>query len=537
VAIGIIPGNIPKGKEKSLLDQLASLTGIPSAWIKALIEQAHANWYIPIGEVPAQQVQDRLSVLQSFGDAVKLSNFTSRFYYDGGIAPQSIGYVQYIPKEQLNEYLRKGYRSDEKVGMVGLEAWGENYLAGQRGATLYLTDSNGVNLNKLAQVDPKPAETIYTTLDKNLQIVAQKSLNGFRGAIVVLERNTGQILAIASSPTFDPNAFEPNNYNSYFETEVLNDPNRPLLNRASMGLYPMGSIFKTVTMSAALQSGVYTPETTYDCQYTFTKTGVTLYDWTYDHHVPPSGLLTLPEGLMRSCNTFFYDIGYTLFAKTGDKTVTDMARGYGFGSKTGIAEIEEEAGNMPYPTSQDEAVQMAIGQGPILATPLQVADEMAAIGNNGTVYKPNLVEKIVNSDGVPTYTFQPEVKNKVPISPENLKVLQDAMRSVVENKRGTGYYYMTGLGIPVSAKTGTATNPFGNSHAWFAGYTSDYNPDKPDLAIAVLCENAGEGSEIALPIFRRMVETYFLGRPQALFWWESTYYVTRTPKLTDTPKP
>ena len=158
VALGIIPGNIPEGREKSLIEQVAALTGKPSAWIKALIDKTGADWYIPVGEVPLQDVQDRLSVLQSFGDALQMTDFTSRFYYDGGIAPQSVGFVQSIPKDELNDYLRMGYRGDEKVGMAGLEKWGQDYLSGQRGASLYLTDSNGVNLNKLAQIDAKPAQ-------------------------------------------------------------------------------------------------------------------------------------------------------------------------------------------------------------------------------------------------------------------------------------------------------------------------------------------------------------------------------------------
>jgi cell division protein FtsI/penicillin-binding protein 2 len=537
VALGIYPSNIDPAHEKSMVDTLAALTGKPGPWIKALYAKAQPGVYIPVGEATAEDVKSHLTALKSFGDAVQWTNFTSRYYYDGGVAPQAIGYVQSIPKESLTEYLRKGYRLDEKVGLAGLEKWGQDYLAGQRGATLYLTDSNGVNINKLAQIDPKPAQSITTTLDKNLQLVAQKAIAGFRGAIVVLERDTGKVLAMASNPGFDPNAFETTNANWSYEAQALGDPNQPELNRATQGVYPLGSTFKTVTMSAALESKLYTPQTTYNCQYTFTKTGQTLYDWTYDHKVQPSGLLTLPEGLMRSCNTYFYDIGWTLYGQLGEKPVTDMARGFGYGSATGIEQVAEVSGNMPYPQSQDEAVQMAIGQGLILATPLQVADAMAAIGNGGTLYRPQLVEKITTADGVASYTFKPEVRGKLPLSSDNLKTLQDAMRSVVENQRGTGYYYMAGLGIPVSAKTGTATNSTGNSHAWFSGYTSAGDLDKPDLGIAVLCENAGEGSEIALPIFRRMVETYFFGRPLTAYWWESTFYVTRTPVPTATPKP
>lgn len=537
MALGIIPSEIDSASEKTLLNELSNLTGKPAAWIKALYSKAYPDYYIPVGEATAQAVQERLNVLSTLS-GLRMTSYTGRFYYDGGIGPHAVGYVQAIPKESLNEYLRKGYRIDEKVGASGLEKWGQQYLAGQRGASLVLTDANGVAISKLAQVDALPAQSITTTLDKNLQLTAQKAIESFRGAIVVLERDTGRVLAMASSPGFDPNAFEPNNENSsLLISAMLKNPNQPLINRASQTTYPLGSIFKTITMTAALESGLYTAQTTYDCQYTFTETGQTLYDWTYEHNVPPSGLLTLPEGLMRSCNTYFYHIGLDLYRQKGEKWVADIARGFGLGSAAGNGQVAENNGNIPNATNQDDAVQMAMGQGGILATPLQVAAFMAAIGNGGTLYRPQIVEKIAGPDGKSTLSFKPEVKGKLPISAANLRILQDAMRSVVENRRGTGWYYMSGLTIPVSAKTGTATNPFGNSHAWFAGYTSANQADKPDLAIAVLCENAGEGSEIALPMFRRMVETYFYGRPLSLYWWESTFWVTKTPLPTATPKP
>jgi penicillin-binding protein 2 len=173
VAIGIMPGKIDQAHERQMLDELSALTGKPAAWIKALYSSAGADWYIPVGEAPLQAVQERLKVLQTFGDAIVTDNFTSRYYYDGGISPHAIGYVQAIPLESVNDYLRQGYSINEKVGQSGLEKWGQDILAGQRGVTLYLTDPNGINLNKLSQIDPKPAQSIYTTLDKNLQIVAK----------------------------------------------------------------------------------------------------------------------------------------------------------------------------------------------------------------------------------------------------------------------------------------------------------------------------------------------------------------------------
>lgn len=537
VALGVIPGEIDSGKEKTLLAELAGLTGKPQAWIKALYEKAPANTYIAVGETTKQAFDERLSVLQNL-PGLQWNDFTGRYYYEGGIAPHAVGYVQAIPKESATEYQRKGFTIDEKVGARGLEKWGQDLLAGQRGVTLYLTDSSGNPISKLNQIDAKPAQSIYTTLDTNLQTVAQKSIAGFRGGIVVIERDTGRVITMVSSPGFDPNAFNTNNDNWQ---DLLNNqdanPNKPYINRASQTTYPLGSIFKTVTMSAALESGVYTAASTYDCQYAFKEIqGLTLYDWTYDHKVKPSGLLTLPEGLMRSCNTFFYHIGLDLYRQKGEKVVTDMARGYGLGSSTEINQVAEDPGSIPYPKNADEAVQMAIGQGGILVSPLQVANMMAAIGNGGTLYRPQIVEKIVGPDGNPSFTFKPEIKNMLPISQANLKILQDAMRSVVEKPRGTAYSIFTGMSIPIFGKTGTATNT-GNSHAWFAGFTSAGLPDKPDIAIAVLCENAGEGSEISAPIFRRLIETYFYGRPLTPYWWESTFYVTKTPSPTETPKP
>lgn len=542
-SVGVMSDQIIPDQENGLLDQLYKLLGISTENMRTLIDNSQPG-YVALGEAPKEEVDKRSSVLLSFGGMV-LREFSARYYYDGGIAPQSIGYVLSISKDDLEKYQRNGYQGNEKIGADGLERWGEPYLAGEHGGTLYVMDANGQPVTRIAEKDPTPSQSITTTIDKDLQDKIQKSFGDYRGAAVVLERNTGKILAIASAPGFDPNLFEPTNYNNGLLGNLLNNPERPLYNRATQGVYPLGSVFKIITMSAALESGAFTVDSKYDCQYFFTElAGFTGEDWTYKKEVPPSGMLTLPQGLMRSCNPYFYHIGYYLYETlgyTGD--VANMARGFGLGSPTGIVELAEESGSIPDPTSANDAVQMAIGQGAMLVTPLQVARFVAAVGNGGTLYRPQMVEKITKIDGIDSMVFTPEAQGTLPVKAETLKAVQDAMKLVVYDKRGTAYYVLANLPYKIAGKTGTATTPTGggNSHAWFAGYTDENRPNQPDIAVVVLIENGGEGSEMAAPFFRRIVQLYFSDNknPGRTLPWEASPYViaSPTPLVTDTPAP
>ncbi len=535
-ALGLTPGLLSGKSEGVLVAELALLCHRTQDSIKAAYAQAAPDWYVAICD---STVDEAKGILDLGASGLNVTPYSSRFYLDQGIAPQVVGYAGLIQKEDLTQYLRQGYRGDEKVGQMGIEYSMEKYLAGKHGGTLYIVDPNGQIVSTLATSQPQPADSVYLTIDNNLQLEVQKTLMSFTGAAVVLERDTGRVLAMASSPEFDQNLFDPNNFNSgYLLGNLVNDPTHPLLNRAAQGQYPLGSAFKPITMAAALESGLYLPQTTYDCQYHFTELqplgGPVLDDWTWMHcqdrlaagkecnttDSQPSGLLTLQEGLMRSCDPYFWHIGLDLYNNNRAGDIASMAKAFGLGAPTGIGVIDEKAGNIPVPGQPLDATNEAIGQGNVQVTPLQVARFVAAIGNGGTLYRPQLIEKVQPVNGAPVMTFKPEAAGTLPLRPDNLKAIQQAMEMVVKDPRGTAYYRFLGLDLPFAGKTGTAqTGPGLQPHAWFIGYTEDEaNSGKPDIAIAVVLENQGEGSDWAAPVFRGIVQAYYYGSIQTVPW-------------------
>ncbi len=557
-AFQVIPGDVTEEGRGTLLSEVWNLCGISMETLSQEIDNTPGQFGIPLCEASEQESERIRSIAPS---GLQWTDYNSRYYFEQGVGSNIVGYTQPIFAEEIETYRRLGYQGSEIVGQAGIEQWAENYLAGKHGGTLYVVNpATGAIVTKVGESQPQAADSVYLTIDRNLQYYTEQAIKGFTGAAVVLERDTGRVLAMASSPSFDSNLFQPNNPNNAMLGDVINSPYQPLVNRATQGQYPLGSVFKLITMSAGMESGLYTADTTYDCQYDWTKLSDPVrHDWTWQHcqdrlgrglecNTPdstPSGVLTLPEGLMRSCNPFFWDIGYTLFQNNRSNDIANMARAFGLGSLTGIGQIEENAGQIKDPNGDPvEVVNQAIGQGTVQVTPLQVARFIAALGNGGTLYRPQLVEKIEPVEGgEPLLAFQPDAKGTLPIQPFRMDIIKQAMISVVEDQRGTANFRLRGLRIPVAGKTGTAESGSGLPHAWFAGYTlASESTGKPDIAIAVILENQGEGSDWAAPVFQRIIETYYYGRPQTVLWFESNFGVTETPTPlggipTETPEP
>ncbi|MBN2084273.1 MAG: hypothetical protein JW748_03545 [Anaerolineales bacterium] len=554
VEIGIVSGEI--NDEDQVVAYVALALKTPREQIRLMIDYDHPDWYTPVGDVAKADILEIYGTLQNLG-GVRLTTTMMRYYFGGGVGAHVVGYTQQPSAETKEEYQARGYAGDERVGASGLEYWGEQFLAGRQGGQLWVTTATGSNLAMLAQSKPQAAMAIYTTLDRDLQQQMEQTLMGpFTGAAVVLNKNTGEVLAMMSSPGYDSNLFDPGSFNGSFNNgalvqSIINDARHPLVNRATRGLYPLGSVFKIITLAAGLESGLFTEDTVYnDVDGYFRELeGFTGTDWVIEKDMKPHGKMTLEQCLERSCNPCFWHVGLELYYQDA-WLVPNMAMAFGLGSATGISFVEEEAGFVPNPGwkhdtqgadwTGGDALNQAIGQGSLQVTPLQVADFVAAVGNGGTLYRPQILLSIRPPIGEAVLTFKPEVRGMLPVSPENLATIQRGMVGVVNNVKGTARHRFYGISdlVRIAGKTGTAqTTEYDLPHSWFVAYTFSEKPNKPDIAVAVIVERIGEGSTYAAPMARRIFEIYFQGRPTSYYAWESEYGMrgTNTPEETEEP--
>lgn len=509
VEVGVVPGEIED--EEKLLSELSRITGLQPERLKARYARARPDWFVPLADIQPEVYEANASALESL-PGISLKRGFVRAYRDGGLSPHLIGYMGAIDQAELSSWVAKGYLGDEMVGRAGVERWGEEYLAGRRGGVLTLITSEGQPIATIKERPALPSRSIYTTLDRELQRKVQTLLEGRVGAIVVLDPKSGQVLALASSPAFDPNEFV-SQMNPERWQAMRKDPSRPLLNRALQGTYAPGSVFKIVTMATALDGLGLAPETTFYCAGTWYGLGKEWLKtcWLKRGH----GTINLQKGLAASCDVVFYELGLRL-QEFDPGLLAVYAKRFGLGERIAQEGFDDAAGLIPDPAWKEDvlgetwfpgdSVNLAIGQGYLLVTPLQVAALLAAVGNGGMLYQPQFILKIEASSDEGERVFAPVEIGRLPISPEHLSAIQTALHEATSMPYGTAFNAFRGLDISVAGKTGTAENPGGEPHAWFAGYAP---AEDPQMAAVVVIEQGGEGSKVAAPIFRQVVEAFF----------------------------
>jgi penicillin-binding protein 2 len=491
LSVGVVPGQIKD--EGAMLQALSDSLGIPPDTIKQRYQGGQPDWFMPITNRSDDERGDLQTRIGSI-PGVSLQDKAARVYPVGSAAAQVVGYVTHPTADELQKLSAAGYDESDWVGRSGVEAWGEQRLAGSRGGVIQIVDQAGKVVREIARKASVPGQDVKLTIDAAIQNEAENDLGDKIGSAIVMDPRDNSILALASNPSFDPNQFVIGVTDD--EWQQMNGPDRPLVLRPTESAYPTGSIFKVITMAAGMEKGVAHTSDVYDCGLDWNGLpGVTLHNW------QPEGMLRLSEALTESCNPAFYEIGLKL-DQLDSNVLPGFARTFGLGSPTGIVGVNDVAGTVPDPAwkqqqvgeawTSGDAVNLAIGQGYLLATPLQMANAYAALARGGSLLAPVLVQG-----------QDQQQLGSLDLAPTTLAAIADGMKRVTSTPQGTAYYAFTTEKLPIAAKTGSAENENPDAHAWFVGYLP---PDKPSLLVLVMVEGGQHGGTVAAPIARQVID-------------------------------
>jgi len=448
-----------------------------------------------------------------------------RKYPKGKLAAHLIGYTGEISENEMESPEFEGYDPTDIVGKAGAERSFESVLQGDRGTRVFEVDASGQPRRILKEIEPEAGRDVKLTIDWRVQAVAEKALadalkdahrekyrKAKAGAAVAVDIKTGEVIAMASAPTYDPTVFLGGVSSKQWRSLTSTSSEYPLTNRAIMAQYPPASTFKAFTGLAGLENKMTRQWAQYDCEGKWIGMGAQWkkYCWNRSGH----GTESFMEGISDSCDTVFYEIGYEFYKDRGEK-LQKFSRSFGYGSLTGIDLPGEADGRIPdaawkkkynedYPEYQQwlpgDTVNMAIGQGDVLATPLQVASTYAGIANGGKVMRPHVLKQVLGSDGEPVRSYEPAVAFKPKVSKANLSIMRSALEQVVDE--GTAQGAFRGFDENVAGKTGTAQVAGKDDYAWFVGYAP---ADKPRYAVAVVVEQGGHGGSVAAPAARQIL--------------------------------
>ncbi|MDD3284654.1 MAG: penicillin-binding protein 2 [Patescibacteria group bacterium] len=522
-SLQIIPVDLPKDKEDllKLQEQINKKLGDTDINLSDYLSDNILENFQPriIKEsISYEQAMD-LMVFSNDINGLSIVINNKREYPYIGYFSHLFGYMGDISENEYKKLKDSGYYLDDKIGKSGLEFIYENSLKGIFGKKKIEVDSVGKEIKELAVEQPVDGKNLLLHLDGDLQLTITnlladvlKKYNLKKASVVAVDPNDGGIMAIVSTPTFDNNLFSekltPEIYNS-----LMNDPDKPMFFRAVSGEYPPGSTFKLVMASAALEAG------TIDKNTTFLSTGGIhigqwfFPDWKYGGH----GATNVIKAIAESVNTFFYNIGggYNEFQGLGLEKIDFYADQFGLSKKLGIDLPNEASGFLPTENWKEEVINepwyigdtyhLSIGQGYALVTPLQVAMFTSAIANGGTLYSPQVVDKMFDKNFV--YEINLQILNSNFISKENISIIEEGMNAAT--KVGSCRYLST-LPFESAGKTGTAQFGTENkTHAWFTGY-APYN--NPEMVLTIIIEGGGEGSSVAVPLARDIFLWYFKDR-------------------------
>jgi penicillin-binding protein 2 len=426
-----------------------------------------------------------------------------RYYPAGVMASHTFGYTKEISPEQLAK-TKENYKPGDYVGHNGIEKTYESLISGVKGYSYVLVDSKQRRIGRYQDgredILPQKGNDLVLSIEANAQKVAEEDFKGKRGALVAIEPSTGEIIAMVSAPDYDLNRFSFITPKSYLDS-IYTDPSTPLFNRATMSVHPPGSTFKMLSAIAALDMGIINTSWTVHC------TGGFTYGRYFKCH-GVHGTVNVVTAIEKSCNTFFYKLIY----KIGLDKWKEYASRFGFGNMTNIDLIEEVPGLIPdenyyikrYGDNWPRSIMasLGIGQGEVSVTPLQLAQYVSLIANNGKTKTPHIVKGYID-DETENYIPLDFKEISANVSQSSLDIVKEAMFLVV-NGHGTATHIRL-PDIEICGKTGTAQNPHGEDHAWFVAFA----PYKdPKIAIAVLVENAGFGSTHAAPIAKDVIQAY-----------------------------
>ncbi len=562
-AVSIVPAALPDDEDerRRVLERVSMLTGVPvdeedprAEYEESIEQQLSARSVGPYTPVRVASKVDRQAAfileeehLMLPGVLVEVDPL--RAYTEGQLLAHVLGYVGHIPSEALDDYLddpEADYAPSDMVGLAGIELTEDKLLRGVKGRKHVEVDAFEREVNVLAVREPIPGHNLWLTLDTQLQQVATKALReGMRkagsdvGVLAAVDPRTGEVLAMVSLPAYDNNLFSGGiSWRDY--AALCEDPALPLVNHAISSAYPPGSTFKVVTGVAALAEGVIDTRTKITCQGKLYIPNKYFPDdpsmaqpftcWASWGHGP----LNIHSAIAQSCNIFFGVAagGYGSFEGLGMDRLEAYARAFGFGAPTGIDLSGESAGLIPNDRwkrqnygevwATGDTFNAAIGQGYVLVTPLQLLNATAAVANGGTLYRPQLVYRVVDSQGNVVEPFMPEPLTELDIADEHLAAIRLGMYQAVEWGTASGARVS---GVSIAGKTGSAEfaafdeegnlvvdeEGYAPTHAWFTAF-APY--EEPEIALVVLLEAGGEGSQAAVPVAAEVLRHYFGMQPE-----------------------